>query len=146
MITRSHGDFIPSSFLRWAFVAKLAKMLEQVRADMVSDPKMLGLTLLFQSGVFVLDATTLWFSLRALGTNVGPAPPFLAFVLGSVVATLSPLPLGLGSFEGSCVAILHLLGVRIEAALAATLIFRAFSFRLPMMPGLWLIRHENTAE
>jgi uncharacterized membrane protein YbhN (UPF0104 family) len=45
-----------------------------------------------------------------------------------VVATVGPIPLGLGVFEGASVAVLHLTGVPVEAALAATLLLRGFTF------------------
>ncbi len=53
------------------------------------------------------------------------------FVLASAVATLSPLPPGLGSFEGSCAGLLHLMGGRLEASLAATLILRGLTLWAP---------------
>jgi hypothetical protein len=36
-------------------------------------------------------------------------------------------------------------GVPIEAALAATLLLRGFTFWLPMLPGLWIARREMRA-
>ena len=66
----------------------------------------------------------------------------MSFILASVVATLSPIPLGLGSFEGTCTGLLHLMGGRLEASLAATLILRGFTLWIPMLPGLWVIRRE----
>ena len=40
-------------------------------------------------------------------------------------------------------AMLGLLGIRIEAGLTATLLFRGFTLWLPtMLPGLWLARRE----
>jgi uncharacterized membrane protein YbhN (UPF0104 family) len=74
--------------------------------------------------------------------DVGPGAAFASFILASIVATLSPLPLGLGTFEATCMALLHLLGGGLEASLAATLIFRGLILWLPMLPGLWLMRKE----
>jgi len=37
------------------------------------------------------------------------------------------------------------LGVEVEAALAATLLLRGLTFWLPMVPGLWLARREMAA-
>ncbi|WP_431323092.1 lysylphosphatidylglycerol synthase transmembrane domain-containing protein [Rhizobium sp. YTU87027] len=145
-VTVAKGRWIPRSLLRRPLMARLAKALAQVRTDIAGDPKVLGPTIFFQLAIFVLDATTLWFAVRALGTSVGPSPAFLAFVLASVIATVSPIPLGLGSFEGGCVAVLHLLGVSIEVALAATLIFRGMSFWMPMFPGMWLTHREAQAD
>lgn len=145
-VTITKGRWIPRSLLGRPLVARLAKALAKVRTDMASDPRVLGPTIFFQLAIFVLDATTLWFAVRALGVSIGPSPAFLAFVLASVVATVSPIPLGLGSFEGGCIAVLHVLGVSIEAALAATLIFRGMSFWMPMLPGMWLTHREARAD
>lgn len=144
MLTK--GRWIPRSLLHRPLMARIAKATTQIRSDIAVDPRVLAPTILFQLSIFVLDATTLWFALRALGTHTGPSPAVLAFVLASVIATVSPIPLGLGSFEGGCVAVLHLLGVSIEVALAATLIFRAISFWMPMLPGIWLSHRETLAD
>jgi uncharacterized membrane protein YbhN (UPF0104 family) len=52
------------------------------------------------------------------------------------------VPGGVGTFEGTCVVVLRSHGVPLEAALAATLLLRGFTFWLPMAPGLWLARRE----
>jgi len=93
-----------------------------------------------QVGVFVLDAVTLWIMLRAIGVEAGIVVAFPSLVMATVAATLGPVPLGLGTFEAMCVAVLHALDVEIEAALTATLLLRGFTFWLPMIPGLVLTR------
>jgi uncharacterized membrane protein YbhN (UPF0104 family) len=67
---------------------------------------------------------------------------FACFMIASVTALMGPIPLGLGVFEAASVAALHLVGIELEAALAATLLLRGFTFWLPMIPGLWLARRE----
>ena len=52
---------------------------------------------------------------------------FVSFIMSSMAATLGPIPLGLGTFEAACVGMLSLLGVAIEAALAATLLLRGLT-------------------
>jgi uncharacterized membrane protein YbhN (UPF0104 family) len=58
------------------------------------------------------------------------------------VSSLAWVPGGLGTFEGTCVALLHLHGVALESALAATLLLRGATFWLPMIPGFALARRE----
>jgi len=65
---------------------------------------------------------------------------FPSFILASIVASLGPIPLGLGTFEATCVSMLGVLGVPLEAALTATLLLRGFALWLPMVPGLWLAK------
>ena len=50
------------------------------------------------------------------------------------------VPGGLGVFEGASVLTLRLIGVDVAVALAATLLFRGFSFWVPLAPGLWSSR------
>lgn len=80
--------------------------------------------------------------LRAVGHPTGFLTAFASFIIASVLATLLVVPGGLGTFEGASVAMLHLFGVPLAPALAATLLLRGFTFWLPMLPGLWLARKE----
>jgi Mg2+-importing ATPase len=50
------------------------------------------------------------------------------------------VPGGLGTFEATSVLTLRMTGVTLPVALSATLLFRAFSFWLPMLPGYWFSR------
>lgn len=96
--------------------------------------------------VFIADAATLAACLLAIGQPLLPGTAFIALMAGSIAATLAPLPLGLGSFEASCVAMLGVLGVPVEAALAATLLLRTLTLWLPLLPGLVLLRgHRRKA-
>jgi uncharacterized membrane protein YbhN (UPF0104 family) len=91
---------------------------------------------------FALDALTLWLAFHALGAPVPTWTAFVSFMIASMTATIGPIPLGLGTFEAGCVGMLVVLGVAVEPALAATLLLRGLTFWLPMIPGLWLAKHE----
>jgi uncharacterized membrane protein YbhN (UPF0104 family) len=60
--------------------------------------------------------------------------------MASIVVTLGPIPLGLGSFEATSTATLGLLGVPIENAFAATMLLRILTLWLPLLPGLTMMR------
>ena len=90
--------------------------------------------------VFVADGATLWVCLHPLGFAAAPWKAFVALVVPSVVATLGPIPMGLGSFEAAATGMLHLVGVPAEVALAGALLLRLFTLWLPLIPGLALIR------
>ena len=92
--------------------------------------------------MFLLDAATLWLVLLAGSSPVEPWAAFVSFITASMIATVGPMPLGLGTFEGGAIAMLHLLGMPVEAALAGTLLLRGLTFWLPMLPGLWLAHNE----
>jgi uncharacterized membrane protein YbhN (UPF0104 family) len=99
-------------------------------------------TVLLQLGIFALDAATLSVMLRAVEVELAPQIAFASFVVASVVATLAWVPGGLGTFEGTCVAMLSVHQVALQPALAAVLLLRGFTFWLPMAPGLWIARRE----
>ncbi len=141
-LSRSGDNLIPAAIQHWRPFAQLARMLSQVRVDMLRDPRLIFEVVTLQSSIFLLDAATLWCTGRAVGLNVDVGSSFMSFILASVVATLSPIPLGLGSFEGTCTGLLHLMGGGLEASLAATLILRGLTLWLPMLPGLLMIRRE----
>jgi len=59
--------------------------------------------------------------------------------------TLSFVPGGLGTFEGAPAFMLRSHGILVSAALSATLIFRALSFWLPMVPGMICARRLTSS-
>ena len=122
--------------------AQMLRAIADAPTDLVRDLRLLAQTVLLEFGVFVLDALTLWLVLRGLGQDPPLWVVFVSFVMASVAATLGPIPLGLGTFEAASIGMLHMLGITIEAALAATLILRGLTFWLPMLPGLHLARRE----
>jgi uncharacterized membrane protein YbhN (UPF0104 family) len=123
-------------------VAPLLKAVAAAPSNLLRSPGLMTTTTLLQLGVFLLDGLTLNVMLLALGQPHAPLTAFAAFMIADVVATLGPIPLGLGTFEAASVATLAAGGISLEAALAATLLLRGFTFWLPMLPGLWLARRE----
>lgn len=123
-------------------IAALFQRVAAAPSNLLRDKRVLATTVLLQLAVFALDALTFWVIFVALAQPVGLATAFASFMSASVAATIGPIPLGLGTFEGSSVALLHALGVDVETALAATLLLRGLTFWLPMLPGLWLARRE----
>jgi len=123
-------------------VTTLLRELTDAPTDLLHSPRLLLQTVGLQFCIFVLDAFTLWFAFNA----IGEVPPlwavFASFAIASMVATIGPIPVGLGTFEAASVGMLSLLGVSVEAALAGTLLLRALTFWLPMLPGIWLAQRE----
>lgn len=139
---RRYGRSEPPWLLRIPGVASLLEAATKAPLTLVRRPRMLlemtGLSL----AIILLDAATLWVMLHALGLHTPYPVVFPSFLLAMMVTTIGPIPLGLGSFEATCVAALTLQGVPIEGALTATLLLRGFTTWLPMLPGLFLARHE----
>jgi uncharacterized protein (TIRG00374 family) len=99
---------------------------------------------LLNLAVFVADAATMQACIHALGVQAPLSAGYIAFMMASIAAILGPIPMGLGSFEAVCIAMLRLFGVPFEAALSATLLFRGFTLWLPLIPGGLLLRKELT--
>jgi uncharacterized membrane protein YbhN (UPF0104 family) len=139
---RRLADHLPAALKRVPAIRGAAAELADAPPGSLFAPRLAAQTMSLQLCIFVLDAATLDAMLRAVGTSVAPAIVFASFVFASVVATLAWVPGGLGTFEGTCVALLSAHGVGVEAAFAATLLLRGFTFWLPMLPGLWLARSQ----
>jgi glycosyltransferase 2 family protein len=133
---------LPAWVIRLPVVVDILETYADVPDDAMHKPFLLAEATFFQIVVFLLDAATLWAMLYALGEPVTLFLAFPCFVLASIVAMLSLIPLGIGSFEATCVGLLVMLGVKVETALAATLLLRGFMVYLPMIPGLLLTRRE----
>jgi uncharacterized protein (TIRG00374 family) len=81
------------------------------------------------------DIATLWAAFHAFGS----APTFTVIVMAyfvGMVANLLPLPGGVGGVEGGMIGALLAFGVDSGLAVVAVLVYRGFSFWLPMVPGV----------
>ena len=131
---------------RWLGHLPLSRLFWDAIRDapvtLLKDVRLLLATTALQLSIIALDAATLWILLNALGVGTSYGICFAGFVLASIFADVSPIPLGLGSFEVALVGLLGLAGTDLAAATAATLLLRGLSFWAPMVPGLWLARRE----
>jgi uncharacterized membrane protein YbhN (UPF0104 family) len=148
--------FLPAVLLRasngarrlpgWASRVPLARSalyaVAQADPAVAHHPGLIARCTLLQLAVVVLDALTLWAMVLALGLAVGPLPVFASYMLSTTARIVGIVPGGLGIFEAASVASLRLMGVPIAAGLAATLLFRGFSFWLPMLPAALFARRE----
>jgi uncharacterized protein (TIRG00374 family) len=123
-------------------LAESLKIFRDVPIVLPHQPALLMQQLVLHSMVILLDALSLWAMLKALGQDASFLIAVASFVTASMVASLSPIPLGLGTFEATSVAMLRLLGIGLEAGLMATILLRGMTVWLPMLPGIWLMRRE----
>lgn len=130
---------------KWLHLSRLIESFSEIELQLLLNRRLLVRTVALQLAIFLLDAGTLWLALGAVGARAQFWVAFASFAVASMVATIGPVPVGLGTFEAASVGMLRLLGVPIEAALAATLLLRGFTFCLPMLPGVWLARIELRA-
>lgn len=131
---------------RWLWqrpsVRQLAELVGEAPNDLVRDPRLIAQLALLNVGVFLADVLTLMACLLAIGEQARFGGSFVAFAMASIVVTLGPVPLGLGSFEATSIAMLRLMGVGFEAAFASTLLYRGFALWLPLALGMVLSRRE----
>ncbi len=124
-------------------IRQLLTIIGEAPARLVHDHRLILRVSLWNGLIFVADTGTLAACLCALGQPLHPSTAFIGLMSGSIAATLVPIPLGLGSFEASCIAMLTLLGVRIEPAMTATLLLRGMTLWVPLLLGLTLMRRRH---
>ena len=84
----------------------------------------------------LFDFLALYVSLLAVGSRVDPVLVLLAYVAGSALAMIPITPGGLGFVEAGLTGVLTLAGVSADHAVLAVLIYRLFSYWLPLPAGL----------
>ncbi|MGB9879612.1 MAG: lysylphosphatidylglycerol synthase transmembrane domain-containing protein, partial [Anaerolineae bacterium] len=88
------------------------------------------------AGVIAMKTLTLAMCLRACGASVPLLVVMTIYLGGTALSSASPTPGGLGPLELALVAGLSAVGVQLGIALAGVLIFRLFTFWLPMIPAM----------
>jgi Mg2+-importing ATPase len=125
---------------RLSLVREVVGFLGDADSGLARSPGLLAQATAWQVAIFLLDTATMWALIRSLGATAPATMVFASSMISTLVRTLGLVPGGLGAFEATSVATLHLVGVSVPVALSATLIFRGLSFWLPMLPGLWFSR------
>lgn len=138
---RGRGDKrLPAGIGHIEFIRKLLETVAEAPAALLRNGRLILTVAACNATIFLADAGTLYACLHGLGQQAAFSTAFISLIMASVVTTLGPIPMGLGSFEATSVAMLHLLGVQLEAAFAATLLLRLFTLWLPLIPGMVMIR------
>jgi uncharacterized protein (TIRG00374 family) len=107
--------------------AGVREALEHLRSR---DPALLGAVLYWAFQIAVL-----WAAFHAFGDS----PPIAVLVQGFFVGMLGnllPLPAGVGGVEGGMIGAFAAFGVDSGLAVVAVLVYRAFTFWLPLVPGV----------
>jgi uncharacterized membrane protein YbhN (UPF0104 family) len=139
-LRRRGHELLPGWLDRIGPVRRVLDVIALVPADLLRRRSLLVQVAACNGLIFLLDAATLAACLMAVGAGAHPVAAFCALVMASIASTLSPVPMGLGSFEATAVAMLTMLGIRLEPAVAATLLLRGLTLWLPLLPGLVLMR------
>ena len=107
--------------------AGMRDAIEHVRSR---DPALLGAFLFWGFQVLVL-----WAAFNAFGDAPPAAVLIQAFFCG-MLGNLLPMPGGVGGVEGGMIGALVAFGVDGGLAVVAVLVFRGFTFWLPLIPGV----------
>lgn len=89
---------------------------------------------------WMFSATTLWLCFRAFGVVLSPGELISGFVIGTVAGVASFLPGGLGVQEASMTGIFALLGVTLEVAALAAILYRVVYSIAPYLLSLGFYR------
>lgn len=97
----------------------------------------------------MLDYAALVAALAAFGVHARPSEVLLAFVVAQALAMVPITPGGLGFVESGLTALLVVIGVPVDVAVIATLLYRLVSYWLPIPVGVlawagWRIRLGRT--
>ena len=141
-LQRKGAEAIPRWLRQIRTVCELFEMIREAPTALVRNGRLIGKLTLLNGAIFALDGLTMQFCLFALGIRAPFSAAFSAFILASIVVTLGPVPMGLGSFEAVSIGMLRALGVPFEAALSATLLFRGYTLWLPLLPGMVAARRQ----
>ncbi len=112
--------------------------LEHLRSR---DPALLGAILFWAFQIAVL-----WAAFHAFGDAPPVAVLIQAFFVG-MLGNLLPMPGGVGGVEGGMIGAYVAFGVNSGLAVVAVLVYRAFTFWLPLLPGvIAYFRLRNTVD
>lgn len=101
----------------------------------------IAVVLVAEAGLLACDALTVWALLCALGVEISPLEPAVAFGISTIVGQVLVVP---GALEVSLGGILIAQRIRPAAALGATAIFHALSLWAPMPLGGWFYGRIQT--
>ncbi|HEU4658269.1 MAG TPA: lysylphosphatidylglycerol synthase transmembrane domain-containing protein [Capillimicrobium sp.] len=87
-------------------------------------------------GWWAFDIAVLWACVRAFGGTIETAPLVVSYFVG-MLGNLLPVPGGIGGVDGALIGALIAFGVSGGLAIAAVLVYRAFAFWLPTIPGIY---------
>ncbi|MFE0649756.1 lysylphosphatidylglycerol synthase domain-containing protein [Streptomyces sp. NPDC059534] len=133
-----------STRLRSLFAGVVPRMLDVLQRPMKLLTGISGMLLLTGAFVLCLDA-----SIRAFGhghQSISYASVAVVFLAGNALGSAAPTPGGVGAVEGALTVGLLAVGLPIDVATPAVLLYRLLTLWLPVLPGWicfnWLTKRE----
>lgn len=98
--------------------------------------KKVVIVILFSLGIELCGMLTIWVAMMALNQPVSFGVAAATYIIGILMAVMSPFLRGLGAVELSMVYVLGQFGYAAIPALSITILYRVFEFWLPLLAGL----------
>ncbi|WP_202925385.1 lysylphosphatidylglycerol synthase transmembrane domain-containing protein [Mucilaginibacter sp. 14171R-50] len=109
--------------------------------DLFKDKKALICAVFYHMSILVCDAVTVFAIIHGFHVTLHPALIMYGLLLSLVIGSLPISPGALIAYESAMTYFYTVLGLPVHAALIVTLLFRFFSFWLPIPIGLALYRN-----
>jgi glycosyltransferase 2 family protein len=142
LVANRKTDKIPEWLRKKKVVSDFLESLNFVSAEKVLSSKLLIQSSFARLIVMLLDALTLYVIMMAIKAPLSLTAAFIGFVVGSLAGSVTFVPGGVGGYEVGSTAILVLLGVSVEAAIAGTVILRGLTLWIPLIPGIYFLKHQ----
>jgi uncharacterized protein (TIRG00374 family) len=118
--------------------SKITKFINEMWKDLIEyrhEPFRMVLAIVGASLVTIFYVSTLYACSHAVGINISFLSAFIAYTVGTLVGAAIPTPGGLGGVEAGLYAAFIGLGYDNTTSFAAIIIYRLFTFWLPILPG-----------
>jgi uncharacterized protein (TIRG00374 family) len=139
-LSRRGSRPLPARLARIRPLRSIMETVGEAPPELLGNVWLIARLAFFNAMVFVADAATLSVCLLAIRQPPSLAASYVALIVAQMVVIIGPVPMGLGTFEGTCTGTLRLLGIGFEPALTATLLLRGFTLWLPLIPGMIVTR------
>jgi uncharacterized protein (TIRG00374 family) len=123
----------------------LGRFLKPLTKSLVyykKQPQLLVEGLMSSIGLSLLYALVLYYAAHSLGVHISVAQAFIAMTVSTTATVLLPTPGGIGGAEAGVVTALVALHVSSPLSLAVALLYRVFTFWLPLVAGAMVFRYN----
>lgn len=103
-------------------------------------------SIFFSLAGHLLQIAVLYFSFYAFGINPPLYVVLVGYIFSIIFVLVSPTPSGIGIVEPTMVLMMSSMGVSIESATIATMVFRGISFWMPFFIGMFAARNLKLAD
>ena len=145
--SRSRALWLFGSVWRWVARRSIEHALRDFEATLKSGlstlrdrPLVLALPVALVVADRIARVAVVWVCFQALGSEAGLGVTVTGFAVGVAAGVMSMVPGGLGVQEGSMAGTYHLLGVPLEEAVLASVLFRAVYYMVPFAVSLAFYR------